>query len=84
MFRFEFGGTRKLMRNEKRKIEEKQQKSYIHLSSFFSKFSLQYKYDRKLRVLIFSFSFFILRRIERIDGKKLDFSFLFMKKNIKC
>ena len=70
------------MRNKKENLKKKRQNSFTSLL-FSSKFSVHNKYERKLVLVIFGFSFFILRRIERIDGKKLDFSFLFMKKNKK-
>ena len=60
------------MRNKKENLKKKQQKSYIHFSSFSSKFPFYNEYDRKLVFVIFSFSLFW-----RKGEKKEDFSFCF-------
>ena len=54
MFRFEFGGTRKLMRNEKEKLKKKRQNSFTSLL-FSSNFPIHDKYERKLVFIIFSY-----------------------------
>ena len=53
-------------KNKKRKFEEKIAEVIHSLPFFFlSNFSIQYKYDRKLMVLIFIFSLHLEREVER-------------------